>query len=461
MSKQIFLRQLPLYLDKEVLVQGWIKTMRQQKNIIFIQLHDGSQVAPCQLVITDAKLIETFPSGLSTDCTIQVSGKVVKNQRGVLEIEITEQIQLIGKPHDASIYPISKTSKSLEVIRSLSHLKQRTGVHSSLMRMRSVCSFAIREYYDSLNMAEVNTPLITSSDCEGAGEVFELKASSDSKEKLFFKKPVFLTVSGQLHLEASACAGIAEKGVFVFGPTFRAEHSNTSRHLAEFWMVEPELIHIDLDDLVNNAFMTIKACCDKLLRCCTSEIAILDKYAKGHESEFTLQTTLLERLTKVKECKDIRKIKYTDAVEKLKEYYPDLEWGDDLSSEMEKKILSLLDSPVVAVTHYPESLKAFYMKRDDKDPKTVQNVDILVEGIGELVGGSMREHNYDILYQKMSDRKMNLEEYQWYLDLRKFGSVPHGGYGIGFERLIQFVTGIKNIRDVVPFPRAYGMDIHH
>jgi asparaginyl-tRNA synthetase len=456
---KISLDSLAEHKGHQVQVRGWVSTARKQKNVAFVHVYDGSSIETTQVVAKPG----IIPDILSTHMSVEIIGEVVDSRGSEQALEIrAKSLKILGdtKEHDSATYPMAKTDKTLEFLRGIPDIRIRSPTFRAIMTIRNCCAMALHEFYQSKKYQWVHTPLITSSDCEGAGEAFEVKASTDTKENTFFKIPAFLTVSGQIHLETYACSGLA-KGVYTFGPTFRAEHSNTNRHLSEFWMVEPELIFCSFEDLLQNAEGAIQHCATKVLKECLQELKILE--ALG--SEKTLGSEKLEKYdlsTRVSKISTTtpQRCTYSEAVGLLQGHF-EVQWGDDLSSDMEKWLTKHFDN-IVTVTNYPRSLKAFYM-RDGEDTTddisrgpTVECMDVLVPGVGELVGGSMREHRLGVLRGKMEERNMDMDLYDWYVNLRRYGSVEHGGYGIGFERLVQLMTGMKNIRDVIPFPRAYG-----
>ncbi len=349
---------------------------------------------------------------------------------------IASKIHLYGGVPNAKEYPLAKKRHTLEYLRGIAHLRPRTNTFGAVTRIRNTCAKATHDFFQTCRYKYIHTPLITSSDCEGAGETFNI--TTDYEED-FFDKDAYLTVSGQLNVESYCCA---LGDVYTFGPTFRAEKSHTNRHLAEFWMVEPEIAFAELPDVMEVAEAYVKYCIIQLLDENREDLEFFQKmYSDG----------LIERLETIATTKFTR-LTYTEAVERLQKDFPDLKWGDDLNSDQEKLLASKIP---VFVYDYPREIKSFYMK-DNADGKTVGATDLLVPGIGELIGGSVREDDYDKLLNKMQEYKMDIETYQWYLDLRKYGSIPHGGFGLGFERLLLLVTGMANIRDVIPFPRAPG-----
>jgi len=421
-------------INTEITVCGWIRTIRKQRDITFIALNDGSSFANLQIIVN--KDIELSPE-CSVGASIRVEGKIVESPAKGQRVElIASKIHLYGGIPNAKEYPLAKKRHTLEYLRGMAHLRPRTNTFGAVTRVRNTCAKATHDFFQKGKYKYIHTPLITSSDCEGAGETFNV--TTDYTEK-FFDKDAYLTVSGQLNVESYCCA---LGNVYTFGPTFRAEKSHTNRHLAEFWMIEPEIAFAELPDVMEVAEEYVKYCIIQLLDENREDLEFFQKmYSDG----------LIEHLETISTTKFIR-LTYTEAVEQLQEDFPDLQWGDDLNSDQEKLLASKIP---VFVYDYPREIKSFYMK-DNEDGKTVGATDLLVPGIGELIGGSVREDDYDKLLSKMQEYKMDIETYQWYLDLRKYGSIPHGGFGLGFERLLLLVTGMTNIRDVIPFPRVPG-----
>lgn len=444
------------YSDKEVEVGGWIKNSRFSKNVGFIELNDGTFFNPVQIVV--GKDNEDFEKSekLKLSSAIIVIGKLVltPNSKQPFEIQ-AEKIIVEGESTDD--YPLQKKRHTFEFLRTILHLRPRTNTFNAVFRVRSRLAFAIHKFFNERGFVYVHTPIITGSDAEGAGEMFRvttLDLDNIPKDDVgnvdfsqdFFSKSTNLTVSGQLQAEAYA---LAFRNVYTFGPTFRSEHSNTPRHAAEFWMMEPEICFADLDDVCNLAEDMVRYIIKDVMENCEEEIKFFNSF---------VDKNLIERLTKVAN-KSFKKLTYTEAVEILQKSgekfeYP-VEWGMDLQTEHEKYLSEkVVDGPVF-VTDYPKEIKAFYMRLND-DNKTVAATDLLVPGIGELIGGSQREERYELLDKKMNELGFNKEEYKWYLDLRKYGGVKHGGFGLGFERMVMYMTGMSNIRDVIPFPRTVG-----
>lgn len=444
------------YSDKEVEVGGWIKNSRFSKNVGFIELNDGTFFNPVQIVV--GKDNEDFEKSekLKLSSAIIVIGKLVltPNSKQPFEIQ-AEKIIVEGESTDD--YPLQKKRHTFEFLRTILHLRPRTNTFNAVFRVRSRLAFAIHKFFNERGFVYVHTPIITGSDAEGAGEMFRVTTldldniPKDDDGNIdfsqdFFSKSTNLTVSGQLQAEAYA---LAFRNVYTFGPTFRSEHSNTPRHAAEFWMMEPEICFADLDDVCNLAEDMVRYIIKDVMENCEEEIKFFNSF---------VDKNLIERLTKVAN-KSFKKLTYTEAVEILQKSgekfeYP-VEWGMDLQTEHEKYLSEkVVDGPVF-VTDYPKEIKAFYMRLND-DNKTVAATDLLVPGIGELIGGSQREERYELLDKKMEELGFNKEEYKWYLDLRKYGGVKHGGFGLGFERMVMYMTGMSNIRDVIPFPRTVG-----
>ena len=440
-----------------VKVEGWARTVRDSKNIGFIELNDGSCFKGVQIVFEQAKIenyTEVAKSGVGT--AFSVTGKVVLTPQAKQPLEINaDTVEVIGTcPSD---YPLQKKRHTLEYLRTMPSLRPRTNTFSAAFRVRSTAAYAIHKFFNENGFVYMNTPLITGSDCEGAGEMFQVTTmdlnnipkTEDGKidfSQDFFGRSTNLTVSGQLEGEAMA---MAFGKIYTFGPTFRAENSNTPRHAAEFWMMEPEMAFADLNDYMDNAEAMIKYVIGYVLEHCPQDIEFFNQFVdKG----------LKERLTNLVNSEFVR-LTYTKAVELLQphndKFQYKVEWGTDLQTEHERFLTEQIYKKPVFVTNYPKEIKSFYMRLDD-DGRTVAAADMLVPGVGELCGGSQREERYDVLVQRMEECGLNREDYEWYLDLRKFGGVKHAGYGLGFERLIMYITGISNIRDVIPFPRTTG-----
>lgn len=441
-------------LGKTVLVCGWVKTIRVQKNFAFIEINDGSCFSNLQIIaedtIDDYKKISEITTGASLGITGVIVESPGKNQKHELK---AEKIEIFGlSPGD---YPLQKKQHSFEFLRSIAHLRPRTNTQGAVTRVRNALAFAIHKFFQERGFLYVHTPIITASDCEGGGEMFQVTTLGDklcSKDgkidysKDFFARKSFLTVSGQLNGEIYACA---LSDIYTFGPTFRAENSNTSRHLAEFWMIEPEMAFVDLKGNLSIAESFLKYVVKYALENCPEDMQFFDKF---------IEKGLLEKLHLLINS-PFEVVTYTDAVKILEKAtvkfdYP-VSFGKDLQSEHERYLAEVHFKKPLAVINYPAAIKAFYM-RANEDGKTVSAMDILVPKIGEIIGGSQREERYDVLKNKIHQMGLKEEDYGWYLDLRKYGTVPHSGFGLGFERLIQFVTGMENIRDVIPFPRYPG-----
>ncbi len=439
------------FVDKEVTVCGWVRTSRNSKSVAFIELNDGTSLKNIQVVVEKGESDYKEPR---VGTSLKVTGKVVAGRNNTVEINaVPENITVFGDaPTD---YPLQKKGHTLEFLRTIPHLRGRTNTFNAVWRVRSVLASAIHEYFQSHNYVYINTPLITGSDCEGAGEMFqvttigysnEYKSEEDYYANDFFGKRAGLSVSGQLEGEMAA---MAMGKIYTFGPSFRAENSNTPKHLAEFWHIEPEVAFMELDDVIELAEDMLKFVIGKLLKTCPDEIAFFDAhFEKG------LKARLEELISH-----DFGRVTYTEAIELLKKsgedfVYP-VEWGCDLQTEHERYLSEKVFKKAVFVTDYPKEIKSFYMKQNS-DGKTVAAVDLLVPGVGEIIGGSEREYDLEKLLAAMKERNMNLDLYNDYIDLRKFGSVPHGGFGLGFERLIMYTTGMANIRDVILFPRTVG-----
>ena len=440
-----------------VTVEGWAKTVRDSKNIGFIELNDGSCFKGVQIVFEQAKIenyTEIAKSGVGT--AFAVTGKVVLTPEAKQPLEINaDTIEVIGTC--PSEYPLQKKRHTVEYLRTMPHLRPRTNLFSAAFRVRSTAAFAIHKFFNENGFVYMNTPLITGSDCEGAGEMFQVTTldlnniPKTEEGKIDFAQDFFgqaanLTVSGQLEGEAMA---MAFGKIYTFGPTFRAENSNTPRHAAEFWMMEPEMAFADLNDYMDNAEAMIKYVISYVMENCPQDIDFFNQFVdKG----------LKEGLTNLVNSEFVR-LTYTKAIELLTphndKFQYKVEWGTDLQTEHERFLTEQIYKKPVFVTNYPKEIKSFYMRLDD-DGKTVAAADMLVPGVGELCGGSQREERYDLLVQRMEECGLDRKDYEWYLDLRKFGGVKHAGYGLGFERLIMYITGISNIRDVIPFPRTTG-----
>ncbi len=452
------------YFGKVIVVCGWVKTFRSNR---FINLNDGSCLSDLQCVVDYEKLDESKLSKINTGACIEVEGEIVKSQGRGQSVElIANNINILGES-DPEKFPIQPKKHSFEFLRENAHLRVRTKTLSSVFRIRSEVSFAIHDFFNKNNFYYIHTPIITGSDAEGAGEMFKVTTLDSNKNNLdysedFFGKETNLTVSGQLEAESMAM-GLGN--VYTFGPTFRAENSNTSRHLSEFWMIEPEMAFYDLNDNMDLAEKFIQNVIKNIFEKCNDDIVFLsDRLEKEEMSKpknERSELSLLERIEFVIN-NSFKRVTYSDAFEILRNSkpnkkgkfkYPVKEWGIDFQSEHERFLVEKYFKSPVIVYDYPAKIKAFYMRLND-DAKTVRAMDILFPGIGEIVGGSQREERLDVLNERIEVLGIEKKELWWYLDLRKFGTVKHSGFGLGLERLIQFITGMSNIRDVIPFPRT-------
>ena len=460
MEKLITVRELfketDKYIDKEVAVGGWVRSVRDSRTFGFLVLNDGSCFDTLQVVYHDALPNFAEISKLNVGSSVIVRGTLVATPEAKQPFEIqASSVEVEGT--STPDYPLQKKRHSLEYLRTLPHLRQRTNTFMAVFRVRSLLAYAIHKFYQERGFVYVHTPLITASDCEGAGEMFQVTtldldriAKSDAKEvdyaKDFFCKPTFLTVSGQLNVETYM---EAFRNVYTFGPTFRAENSNTTRHAAEFWMIEPEMAFADLDDLIGIEEAMIKYLISYVLENAPEEMKFFDSF---------VEKGLIDRLQKIVDS-EFGRVTYTEAVEILKKHNDKfenkVEWGCDLQTEHERFLTEKIYGRPLFVTDYPKEIKAFYMKLND-DNRTVAAVDCLVPGVGEIMGGSQREDDYDKLLARIGELGLDPKAYDWYLDLRKYGSVRHSGFGLGFERIIMYITGMQNIRDVLPFPRTTG-----
>ncbi|WP_419724952.1 asparagine--tRNA ligase [Terrisporobacter petrolearius] len=442
------------YIEKDVKIAGWIRTSRISKNFGFIELNDGSFFKNMQVVLDDK--LENFKEigKLPISSSVLVEGKLVATEGAKQPVEIHATKVVLEGESDNS-YPLQKKRHTVEYLRTIAHLRPRSNMFSAVFRVRSVAAYAVHKFFQERNFVYSHSPIITGSDCEGAGEMFRIttldldnvpkteEGKIDYSED-FFGKEANLTVSGQLNAEIMA---LAFRNVYTFGPTFRAENSYTGRHASEFWMIEPEIAFADLEDNMELAEDMVKYIINYVLEHCPEEMEFFNAFVdKG----------LLERLKSIVSSDFIR-ITYTKAVELLLECgekfeYP-VEWGIDLQTEHERYITEQIYKAPVFVTDYPKDIKAFYMRLNE-DGKTVRAMDLLVPGVGEIIGGSQREERHDVLLERIAEFKLNREDYWWYLELRKFGTATHSGFGLGFERMIMYLTGVSNIRDVIPFPRT-------
>ena len=441
----------------EILVQGWVRTRRDSKAFSFIELNDGSSLKSLQIIAKDSLPNYAEVARLNTGASIKVHGELVASQgKGQKWELVADKIDIVGLADDS--YPLQKKGHTPEFLREIAHLRPRSNLFGCVFRVRSRLAFAIHKFFQERGFVYVHTPIITGSDCEGAGELFRVTAldlenppRTKEGEKIdyakdFFARQTYLTVSGQLEAEAFACA---LSNVYTFGPTFRAENSNTSRHANEFWMIEPEMAFCDLNGNMDLAEEMVKYLIVDLRQNCAEDLELFAKF---------VDKELLARLDFVVERK-FQRISYADAVDLLKKSgekfeFP-VEYGLNLQSEHERWLTEKHFKCPVTVFNYPKEIKPFYMRLND-DGKTVTAMDLVVPGIGEIVGGSQREERFDVLEENMRRHKMDPADYKWYLDLRRYGTVPHAGFGLGFERMLMFVTGVSNIRDVIPFARTPG-----
>jgi len=441
---------------RDVTARGWIRTKRDSKNIIFFELNDGSCFSSIQVVVDKEKDIvdDELNHDLLTGASVSVSGSLVESRGKGQGVELlAEKIDLIGKSR--ADYPLQKKRHSFEFLREIAHLRPRTNTFGAVTRVRNALSAAVHEFFQERGFLWIHTPIITGSDAEGAGNMFQVTTLNLENpprtedggidyQQDFFGRKAHLTVSGQLQVENYACS---MSNVYTFGPTFRAENSNTTRHLSEFWMIEPEMAFCDLDGNRQMAEDFIKHLLTHVLENCSEDMEFFNKWVQKGTVE-NLQNVIDSSFTHMS---------YTEAVGILEkadvkwEYKP--AWGIDLQSEHERFLTEEVIGGPVILTDYPSDIKAFYMKQND-DGKTVRAMDVLVPRLGEIIGGSQREDDFEKLEQRMKEMGMDSREYDWYLDLRRYGTVPHSGFGLGFERIVQYVTGMQNIRDVIPFPRA-------
>jgi asparaginyl-tRNA synthetase len=473
--------------SRELCVRGWVRTKREMKNLVFVEVNDGSCLSNLQCTFDGIPV----PAGLSTGSSVEISGKLVASPAQGQAVELAAaSINLVGPAEDSptgnaetgnvvKAYPLQKKRHSLEFLRELPHLRGRTNTIGAVMRVRSALAFAVHSFFRERGFQYLHTPIITGNDAEGAGAMFRVSATSGQAGPPnqvagptaqatavsgggtpenqvrpdgakaggeFFGRESFLTVSGQLEAETYA---MALSRVYTFGPTFRAEHSNTARHLAEFWMIEPEAAFFTLSDNMALAEAFLKSLFSAVLAECEEDLRFFDE---------RIEKGIIDTLTSVVDSR-FTHMSYTRAIAELEKAHQPFEykpyWGCDMQSEHEKYLTEKIAGGPVIVTDYPKEIKAFYMKQND-DGKTVRAMDVLVPRLGEIIGGSEREDRLDILQNRMAELGMNAEAYDWYLDLRRYGSVPHSGFGLGFERLVQYVTGMANIRDVIPYPRAAG-----
>ncbi len=439
---------------EKVEVAGWVRTRRDTGGFSFLEVNDGSCLANLQIIAD--KTLENYEQDvkrLTTGCSVRVEGTLQKSPAKGQAVELlASRIEVVGWA-DPEQYPLQKKRHSFEFLREITHLRPRTNALGAVARVRSRLSFAVHSFFQQKGFIQVHTPIITTSDCEGAGEMFQVTTArphagtgKGGLEEEFFGRRAGLTVSGQLQAEVYA---LALGNVYTFGPTFRAENSNTSRHLAEFWMIEPEMAFCDLHGNMRIAEEMLKYCLRDVMLNCPEDMDLFDRF---------IEKGLLAKLRNVTDL-DFAHITYSEAVETLlscgKTFEFAVQWGIDLQSEHERYLSEEVYKRPLIVTDYPAAIKPFYMRVND-DGRTVAAMDILVPGVGEIVGGSQREERYDVLESRMRAAGIDPAEYGWYLDLRRYGSAPHAGFGLGFERLVQFVTGMANIREVIPFPRTPG-----
>lgn len=458
---------------KTVNVMAWVRTKRGSKNVAFVAINDGTTIHNLQVVVDLDEINEEDIINAQTGAAVSVTGKLVESRGSGQKVElVAEKLEVLGEA-DPDEYPLQPKKHSLEFLREKAHLRFRTSTFSAITRIRHAMIFAVHKFFNDKGFYNIHTPIITGSDAEGAGEMFRVSILDDKNPPVneegkvdysqdFFGKETNLTVSGQLEAELAA---LAMSNVYTFGPTFRAENSNTSRHLAEFWMIEPEMAFYDINDNMDLAEEMLKYLVKYALDNCSEDLEFLnkrfmDEENKKKQDERSLMN-LIERLEFVLN-NSFERITYTQAFDILRNskpnkkkrfQYPVDEWGVDFQSEHERFLVEKYYKKPVMVTDYPKEIKAFYMKQND-DGKTVRGMDVLFPGIGEIIGGSQREEVYDKLYARMKEMNIPEESMWWYLETRKFGTVPHSGFGLGFERLMLYVTGMGNIRDVIPFPRT-------
>ncbi|MDB9512270.1 asparagine--tRNA ligase [Kamptonema animale CS-326] len=442
--------------DENVTVQGWVRTKRELKEFAFVEVNDGSAMANLQVVINlNLPNYEHIVKQLNTGASVEVTGVLVASPAKGQRIELKASAVTVYGDADPQTYPLQKKRHSFEFLRTIAHLRSRTNTYSAVFRVRNACAHAVHQFFQERGFLWVHTPIITASDCEGAGEMFSVtnfdlkNIPRNDREQIdftkdFFGKPAYLTVSGQLEAEVMA---MAFGNVYTFGPTFRAENSNTSRHLAEFWMIEPEMAFCDLEGDMDLAEAFLKHIFKYVLETCQEDIEFFNE---------RIDKTVLATAENIIN-NQFERLTYTEAVRLLeqadKQFEFPVKWGLDLQSEHERYLAEDLFKKPTIVTDYPVEIKAFYMRLSD-DEKTVRAMDVLAPKIGEIIGGSQREERLDVLERRIEAQGMNKEDLWWYLDLRRYGTVPHAGFGLGFERVVQFMTGMGNIRDVIPFPRA-------
>jgi asparaginyl-tRNA synthetase len=446
-----------LPVGSEITLRGWVRSRRDSKGITFIELNDGSRFKSMQLVVDAGAVPEEILKQVTTGSSISATGALVESPAKGQAVELkVGSIHVYGSA-DPATYPLQKKGHTLEFLREISHLRVRSNTFGAAFRVRNALTHAIHSFFQERDFLYVQTPIITTSDCEGAGQMFGVTTlnlqqpprAPDGKvdwQQDFFAKPAYLTVSGQLEGEIFASAF---SKVYTFGPTFRAENSNTPRHLAEFWMIEPEIAFYELEDNMRLAEEFLKYIIRYVLDHCREDLEFFNQF---------IENAVLATLEQVAQA-EFGHITYTDAVEELrksgKSWEFPVEWGNDLQTEHERFLSEEVFKKPVVVTDYPKAIKAFYMRVNDNG-KTVRAMDVLVPRVGEIIGGSQREERYDVLLQRLRDAGLDEKPYWWYLDLRRYGSVPHSGFGLGLERMMMYLTGLKNIRDVIPFPRTPG-----
>ena len=453
----------------EIFICGWVRTKRQSKNVSFLSVNDGSTINSIQVVIDMHSFDISFIDNITTGASVSIFGKLEKSKGKNQTFELlASEIKILGAS-DPEKYPIQPKRHSFEFLRDVAHLRPRTNTFSAIFRIRHTIIFSIHKFFNDRGFFNIHTPIITSSDAEGAGEMFKVTSLNLNEKKIdfkndFFSKAVNLTVSGQLNAELGA---LALSEVYTFGPTFRAENSNTSKHLAEFWMIEPEMAFYDINDNMDLAEDMLKYVIKYVLDNCNDDLTFLENLEINEEKSLPQikrnDFPLIERLSNVLE-KKFDRITYTDAFDILRNSKPNKknkfeykveEWGIDFQSEHERFLVEKYFKNPVIVKDYPKKIKAFYMRANDDD-KTVAAMDVLFPNVGEIIGGSQREERLNNLSKRMEEMNISKKDLDWYLDTRKFGSVVHSGFGLGLERLVQFITGMKNIRDVIPFPRTPG-----
>ena len=453
----------------EILISGWVRTKRQSKNVSFLSVNDGSSINNLQVVIDMHSFDISFVDDISSGCSVSIFGKLEKSEGKNQSFELNaSKINILGLA-DPEKYPIQPKKHSFEFLREVAHLRPRTNTFSAIFRIRHSIIYSIHKFFNDRGFFNIHTPIITSSDAEGAGEMFKVTSLNLKDKKLdfkndFFSKAVNLTVSGQLNAELGA---LALSEVYTFGPTFRAENSNTSKHLAEFWMIEPEMAFYDINDNMDLAEDMLKYVIKYVLDNCNDDLIFLENLEINDEKSLPQikrnEFKLTDRLSNILN-KKFDRITYTEAFDILRNSKPNKknkfefnvdEWGIDFQSEHERFLVEKYFKNPVIVKDYPKNIKAFYMRSND-DNKTVAAMDVLFPNVGEIIGGSQREERLDNLSKRMEEMNISKEDLNWYLDTRRFGSVVHSGFGLGLERLVQFITGMKNIRDVIPFPRTPG-----